>query len=40
MGDFGLPSFTEVAGDPVGYLRANAFPIVLGALAVYLIKRR
>lgn len=40
IGDFGLPDFSTIAADPVGYLKGNAFPIVLGALAVYLIKRK
>ncbi len=40
LGDYGIPALSDVTGDPVGYLRSNAFPIVLGALAVYLIKKR
>jgi len=40
MGAYGLPDLATVTADPLGYLQANAFPIVLGALAVYLIKKR
>ena len=40
IGDYGIPDFSTVAGAPLDYLKANAFPIVLGALAVFLIKKR
>lgn len=40
LGDFGVPDLATVTADPLGYLQSNAFPIVLGALVVYLIKKR
>lgn len=40
LGDYGVPDFSAVAADPLGFLKSNAFPMALGAALVLVLKRR